>query len=425
METRLTQAGVEAEAAVEEGSAGWRKTDQYPSAGSLLRIALVVETEKLRTEIWTALLEIGATAAFDLSASVNSLEAMAAVEREHPEVLFVETAKLGKSPAEWIGEIRRGGDLPLVVALHAEQDPEEMIRALRGGATEFLSLPLRPAFYEAIDRTTAILEARRAAVAQRGKVIGFLSAKGGCGATAIACHVAAAFAQVTGKPIRSLVADLDYQASSAASMLRVAPRRNAFDALDQVRRLNTNSWRDLVVQAMPNLDLLAGSAALPRTTLEPWRVEALFRYMARSYAYVCADLGRQLNTANWGFLQNIEDLYLVTGPDVLALYQTRSILQTLTGRGFDKSRVKLILNLNHGGPQDFWKESIEQMFEMQVYFVLPHDDSRDQPAATSADERFRFPDNTEFGRHILKLTAKIAGVVPAKAQSTGLFRRSS
>ena len=53
-------------------------------------------------------------------------------------------------------------------------------------------------------------------------------------------------------------------------------------------------------------------------------------------------------------------------PEVLALYQTRTMLQTLTTRGFERSRVHLILNRNESGPHDFWIESIKQMFEMDV-----------------------------------------------------------
>ena len=125
-----------------------------------------------------------------------------------------------------------------------------------------------------------------------------------------------------------------------------------------------------------------------------------------------ADLGRNLNPAVWAFIQNLDELFLVTAPDVLALYQTRSILQTLTGRGFDKARLHLILNRNQRGPQDFWIESIKKMFEMNVIAVLP-----DDPTALERVPRegFEFPAASPFGRAITKLAGRLTAPIDGNA----------
>lgn len=398
-----------------------RGLDVFPSAGSSLRISLVIDTQVIRTEVLDALSSLGAEPAADLSMGLSAVEVAAAVERDCPDVLIVETPKLTREPAEWINEVRRGGDSPPVIAIHLEQDPGEMIRALRAGAMEFLSLPLGAAFQEALDRIAAALERKRTAAAQRGRVLGFLGAKGGCGVTSIACHVAAAFGASGETPGRALLADLDTQASSARSVFGVDPKWTAFDAIEQVRRLNATSWRDTVARVNPALDVLGGPSGIGTPLPEPWRIEALFQFIRTNYSFICADLGRQLNPFTWLFLQNIEELFLVTGPDVLALYQTRQILQTLGSRGFEKSRMRLILNLNQGGPQDFWKESIEQMFEMQVYFIVSHDEARASVApGNGRKDGFEYPAGTEFGRHMLKLAAKIAGVSVGKEVGTRL-----
>src|SRR5206468_3081803 len=114
--------------------------------------------------------------------------------------------------------------------------------------------------------------------------------------------------------------------------------------------------------------------------------------------------GRHLNPSNWTLLQHIEELFVVTAPDVLALYQTRSVLQTLTSRGFDKSRVKIILNRNQTSPADFWVERIEQMFEMSVFGVIPNDETT---IGKLARDRFEFPADTSFGRAIMKMAVRL------------------
>ena len=368
------------------------------------KIGLVLETPELSSGIKSALSEAGAVPVIEFSAAMSSLEVANAVERERPDILFAELSHTAKPAAEWMADVRRGEDTPLVVAVHATADPAEMISALRSGASEFICLPVRPAIFEALERIGALLESRESATHEQGRIAGILSAKGGCGATSVACHLAAALRAAAGSACRILVADLDYQSPGAHQVLRVKPRSNAGEAFASVRRLSSSSWREFVTPAGP-VDLLAAPRRAPAAPPEQWRVEGLLRFVSRQYRWVLADLGRHLNPANWMFLQNIDELCLVTAPEVLALYQTRSVLQTLTSRGFDKSRIRLILNRNRTTPQDFWVESIEQMFEMNVFAVIPNDYSTLDKLPR---DRFEFPADTPFGKALVKLAGRLA-----------------
>jgi len=388
------------------------ETSSRPDYG--LRVGLVADSPELSSEIALAIAEAGGTQVFRFPAAAIPFEIANAVQREKPDILFAELSRVSKTAAEWMTDVRRGEDTPFVVAVHTVAEPSEMISALRAGASEFLSLPVRPAIFEALDRIGSQLESRRSATVEPGKIAGVLSPKGGCGATSIACYLSAAL-QLAAPSTRILVADLDYQSPCAHNVFRVGAaqgsdrRSNAGDALEAVRRLSSSSWREFVTTVAPGVDLLTSpaegissfyEAGLP----EQWRLESLFRFISRQYTWVLTDLGRHLNPANWTVMQNIDELYIVTAPDVLALYQTRSVLQTLSNRGFDKSRVRIILNRNLSSPQDFWVESIQQMFEMSVFGVIPNDESSLEKLSR---DRFEFPADTPFGRAISKIAARI------------------
>jgi Flp pilus assembly CpaE family ATPase len=154
----------------------------------------------------------------------------------------------------------------------------------------------------------------------------------------------------------------------------------------------------------PSVDLMAGPETGSTTLPEPWRIESLFRHLARAYPLVLADLGRHLNPGTWAFLQHVDELLVVAAPDVLALYQTRYILQTLTGRGFERSRIHLVLNLSESTPRDFWIESIEQMFEMRLFAVIPSDRTA---LASQSGSGLTFPADTPFGKAVTKLARRI------------------
>ena len=379
------------------------------------KVGLIIETPELLSGIASAVAETGAVRVFELPAATSSFEVANAVDRDEPDLLFVELSRTSKPAAEWITDVRRGGETPLVIAVHPAAEPAEMISALRAGASEFLSLPVKPAIYEAMERIGVLLEGRRSAFVESGKIAGILSAKGGCGATSVACYLSAAL-QLGAARARVLVADLDYQSPGGRSVFRIDPQAHAGDAFDAVRRLSSNTWREFVTPIATGVDLLASPADMPSNTSsshspavppEPWRVESLFRFVTRQYNWILVDLGRHLNPANWALLQNIEELLIVTAPDVLALFQTRSVLQTLSSRGFDKGRIRIILNKNLSSPQDFWVESIEQMFEMSVFGVIPSDDGTLKKLAR---DQFEFPTETPFGRAVTKIATRLAGL---------------
>ncbi|MGD1071994.1 MAG: hypothetical protein ABSB15_17820 [Bryobacteraceae bacterium] len=373
------------------------------------RVGLVVRTPDLLFEISSALAEMNAECVFSMVPTTAPFEVAHMVQKDKPELLLVELADISVQPAEWIATIRSGEDIPLVVAVHPTADPDQMISALRAGASEFLCVPVRPTIFDAMDRVATTLEARRTSEVERGKIAGVVSAKGGCGATSIICHLAPALRLICA-PKRVLVADLDHQSPAAHRVFRAVSRNRLGDALDSVRRLNSSCWPDFVTQVAPGVDLvdgLSGSAAVGGAPPlpEPWRIENLFRFAARQYAWILADLGRHLNPVNWAFVQNLDELFIVTAPDVLALYQTRSMLQTLTSRGFDRARVRLILNRNQNSPQDFWVESIEKMFELGIASVMPND----HPALAGLPrDRFESPVNSAFGRALAKLANRMS-----------------
>ena len=235
------------------------------------RIGFVLDTPDLLSGIISAVAEAGAVRVFEFPASTSSFEVANAANRDKPDVLFVELSLTSRPAAEWIADVRRGEETPLIVAVHKTAEPLAMISALRAGASEFLSLPLRPAIFDAMERIGTLLESRRNSTMERGKIAGVLSAKGGCGATSIACYLGAALHFVSNRPVsnrlvtdqgsapgtRVLVADLDYHSPGARGVFRANPQAHAGEAFDAVRRLSSSAWREFVTPVAAGVDLLA------------------------------------------------------------------------------------------------------------------------------------------------------------------------
>jgi hypothetical protein len=121
-------------------------------------------------------------------------------------------------------------------------------------------------------------------------------------------------------------------------------------------------------------------------------------HLTRSYPIVLADLGGQLNPGTWAFLQHVDELMVTTA-----------------SRGFEKEQIRLILGMSENTPRNFWIESVEQMFEMRLFGVIPTD-----RVAMSGIPKDRIQAETSFG----KAATKLAGRLTADA-SAGPSRRAA
>src|ERR1700691_3452782 len=81
------------------------------------KIGLVLESPELQSEIAAAMAEAGAVKVFEFPASASSFEVAAAVELHRPDLLFVELSHTSKPAAEWIADVRRGDEMPLIAAV--------------------------------------------------------------------------------------------------------------------------------------------------------------------------------------------------------------------------------------------------------------------------------------------------------------------
>ena len=380
------------------------------------RAGMVVDDPRLVTEISAALAEVRATCVFQTPASSPVSEIFALIGRDRPDLVFVELGATSIPAREWMTAVQAADGLPIIAAVHVTPDPEQMIGALRAGAGEFLSLPMSPAIFDAMERIGARLAAKRPLETSQGRMIGVVSAKGGCGATTLASHLALSLSKAA--PSRKiLLADLDYQSPAMHRICNVTPRRRAGETFDSVRNLNSSNWGEFFIPLTSGVDLLAGPETGLTAAPDAWRIESLFRHLTRSYQLALVDLGRHLTPITWAFLQYVDELMIVAAPDVLALYQTRYILQTLTSRGFERARIRLILNLSENTPRDFWIESIEQMFEMQLFGVIPADFTS---LANVPKDRLEFPAETPFGKAVTKLAERIVS-----GDNAGASRRAA
>jgi len=117
---------------------------------------------------------------------------MERVDLVRPDVLIVEAGVLGDRTEETLRALRSRASNPAIVVVDSVAQPLLIIAAMRAGAMEYLYPPFDNRLRTALQRIW-VNRGIENAVEHVGKTLGFLSVKGGCGATTIACHLAREF----------------------------------------------------------------------------------------------------------------------------------------------------------------------------------------------------------------------------------------
>ena len=339
------------------------------------------------------------------------------VEQEHPEILLVELNSIRSDLTNALRAIKKAGSQTKVVGLHSTDDAQLILAALRAGATEFVHPPFAETLAPALDRVMEQCGNDNGAE-KRGKVIGFLSAKGGCGATTLACHIAADLKRQTGK--RVLLADLDLTSGMVGFLMKVASNYSILDAVSNLSRLDESLWKALVSEWKPGLDVIPSPEDFSHENA-PSRddLRQVMRFMRSQHDWIVLDLGRSLNEVAAALFGELDELFLVSVLEVSALHGLKAIAQKLRDRGEDLSRLELVLNRTPK-MMDITQEELQKVLGRPLYAMLPNDYPSLYEAYSSGS---LLPPNNRLAQQFSVLTTKLAHLeAPKPKKKFSLFR---
>ncbi len=373
---------------------------------SSVKVLLHIKEENLRREAVDALRESVQQVPFEQHTSdwTSLLEHLG---KTKPEALLLDLTTVPTDLAAAMRQIKIHAPRTKVVALHAVEDPKMILAAMRAGANEFLHPPLEDSLPTALERILSSVESDLGTVS-RGKVIGFLSAKGGCGATTLACHVAWELQNLTRK--RVLLADLDLTSGLVGFLMKTPSSYSILDAVKNLSRLDESLWKALIVENRPNLSVIPAPASYSRWDHpDENHLKQILQFMRTQHDWIVLDLGRSLNSIATAVLDEIDQLFLVSTLEVVALHGLKSIVHGLFDQG---EKLQLVLNRT---PKlmDISTQELEKILGRSLYAALPNDYMGLYQSYSSGN---LLNSNTRLAQHFGLLASKIAGLPPAKTK---------
>jgi pilus assembly protein CpaE len=325
--------------------------------------------------------------------------------------------------------IRRQHPTTGIVIITSILDPTLLLEAMRAGVNEVVSEPLRQDDLErAVDRVAG--QRPRGDV---GRLVAFVGAKGGVGATTLAVNVAAALSTLAAPSKgssggasasshgRALLMDLHLTGGDAAVFLGVEPRFSLVDAVENTRRLDRTFFRSLVTHALPNLDLLASPERAGLGRIESERIRPVIDFVAGEYAHTVLDLPHS-DPAALDSLDVVNVIVIVVNQE-LATVRSASRLVTFLKQRYGQEKLNLVLTRSDR-QADIGQEDVERATGLEVACTFPSDYRR-ALLALNKGRPLTFDNHNDLSSAFNRYASQLAGVhaKPRPERHAGLFGR--
>lgn len=262
-----------------------------------------------------------------------------------------------------------------VVMISDTDTREDLISAMRAGVREFLVAPPTQAdLSAALGRVMVHHEMTRTpddAHAESGKIVAFISCKGGSGSTFLAANTAYLIANTFHR--QCVLVDLDLQYGDASYYLsQDQVKNNISDLTQQIDRLDPQLLSSCMHSIGPRLHLLAApdepGVALAITASQ---LEQVLNLARRMHEFVLLDLDGTIDALTLKALDMADVVYVAMECNLPVLHNAKKLVKLFRSLGYDDDKLKLLVNkYQPDGQLD--PRSIEQAVGIQIHQLIPN-----------------------------------------------------
>jgi len=303
-----------------------------------------------------------------------------------------------------------------VIVLSAADSESMALQTIRHGGEDYLvkSTCTRDLLIRNISH--AVVRHRRQAEAHtsghtQNKVVAVIGAKGGTGATTVACTLAAELQRQSDAAV--LLADLELESGLIGFMMGVNSRFSILDAAQNIDRLDSTFWENLVTE-VGGIHVLPSAALTQGGGVDPSSVLKAIEFAKRLYPWVVLDLGR-LRSGNLALLDQATEVILVTTDSIASLHEAKRTIEVLSASAVDREHVRLLVNRVDAGAETLPTSDLVKLFGVEVCARLPYEAAA---LCSALVERKLPPESGAFRSNVRKAARKLMGLEEIKRSRT-------
>lgn len=257
-----------------------------------------------------------------------------------------------------------------VLALSDNPSVDLIIEIMRAGAKEFVPIPIiKSEFFESVNKLLS--EFNETKKTNNCKIISVFSNKGGIGKTSLATNLALELSKITKENIALI--DLNFQMGDITTFLDLKPSFNISYMLENLDKINeTFLLSTLERYKKTSLYVLADPPYFKQAdNIQPRQITKLFNTLKETFSYIIVDAEASFEGKNIAALDNSDLVLLVSVANLPALRNTQRCLELFEKLGYDKEKVKIILN-RYMENDEIKEADVEKVLSKKIYWKIPN-----------------------------------------------------
>ena len=394
--------------------------DQYPDSlgNDVLTIALIGPDEGRRKAAASALAGAQGGDIREFSTYPPSLDDVPKLLEQRYDVIIIDLDSHPEYALELVESICANGTATVMV-YSMKADSELLVRCMRAGAREFLTLPFtQSTVAEALVRASARRPTARPAKKTGGRLMAFLGAKGGDGVTTLACNFAVSMAQESGQS--TLLIDLDLPLGDAALNLGVAAEYSTINALQNAARLDSSFLSKLLVKHSSGVSVLAAPGKFPQFPATNDAVDRLLAVARQDFENVVIDMGSRLDLMGTSLFKEGSTVYLVIQAGIAGLRNSNRLISQYFATGIPK--LEIVLNRYEPRTMGVAEDQITKALTRPAQWKIPNDYNAVRRMQTTAIPLAL--EDSPISRLIRQMTRSASGLPAIPEKKTGFSLKS-
>jgi pilus assembly protein CpaE len=338
---------------------------------SVLRIAVVDPKDASREALKSMLLGLDSVW---LEAECSRYEFFGdVVGQTNPEVGFVALDSNPDKALDLVMSLAKSAPDCAILVTSSSTDGNLILRAMRAGAKEFLTQPLKPEdLAAALQRVSRQRFGSSGGSARGCSVIAFTGATGGVGTTSLAVNLGCALAADQANSV--VLLDLDLCLGDADVFLDTIPEYTLSDVAQNINRLDLTLLKRSLTKHDTGLYLLPRPVQLEDsrliTTDQLSRVLGLLR---ASFTHVIIDTSKGFNELDMHVLREADSVLLVTQLDLPGLRNVVRLMASFKETGKFDDRVKIVVNRVGYDTGQISLRKAQETIGREIFWQVPND----------------------------------------------------
>ncbi len=336
-----------------------------------ITVVIIDKDENSRKHLKTLLSEVPWVKIVSETADLN--RGYEVIRQNKPSIVVLDLYPIVEQALELAEKISQNMPRTTIFMTSHEDNSDTILRAMRSGAREFLTKPLKNE--EVIRAVRGVIRHKNQRLMDKdslGKVLTVFGVKGGVGTTTIATNLAINLSRHSKGGV--VLVDLNLQLGNTALFVDMQSSHSIVEVARNIEDLNPKLLKEVLPRHSSGVYILTSSTKIEDADyIKAKHLDQILILLRSTFEHIVIDVKNVLDEVTLKVLDESDRILAISTVDLPAVYNARQCLNVFQRMGYSQDKVCLVFNRYASIKEPAFRE-IEKSLEYPVYWKIPNQD---------------------------------------------------